>query len=269
MAGLAMKIQWASDWHLDFVEEPVETLHKLPFDCDLFVFCGDLANGDKLFHCMDAVLYGVPCKFAFVHGNHEFYKMFYRTTLDYLRKKAANNPKYLLFLEKGVIEPLSEKAALCGISGWYDMRAGERVDTKRDIMDVMMISDFFDREERIENMAISRHMADRAAAEAKETLLEAIKTYDEILFVTHYPPYSETAFHLDGLSPSNSMPYFCSVAMGQAIDEVFLKNPDKKITVLCGHTHTGGFFRRSPNIEVHVAHSVLHRPEIQARSFEF
>ncbi|MBX9789237.1 MAG: hypothetical protein K2Y37_10010, partial [Pirellulales bacterium] len=60
------------------------------------------------------------------------------------------------------------------------------------------------------------------------------------------------------------LPHFTCHAVGEAIRSVMIERPDRKLTVLCGHTHGRGESRPLPNVLVYTGGAQYGRPEIQA-----
>ena len=52
------------------------------------------------------------------------------------------------------------------------------------------------------------------------------------------------------ISDDQWSPHFTCQAAGQAIIEFMGAHPDKRLTVLCGHSHGVGTYRPVPNLEV-------------------
>lgn len=57
--------------------------------------------------------------------------------------------------------------------------------------------------------------------------------------------------------------FFSCKAMGDVLAEVMLKNPEKQMTVLCGHTHGSGNAQILPNLMVHTGSARYGYPKIQ------
>ena len=87
--------------------------------------------------------------------------------------------------------------------------------------------------------------------------------FDNVYLLTHVPPFVEASFHLDGLSDESGLPFFSCKVIGQVIKEIMGKNLEKQLTVLCGHTHTGGEVSILPNLLVKVADAEYGLPEVQ------
>jgi len=73
---------------------------------------------------------------------------------------------------------------------------------------------------------------------------------------------------LGNISDDNWLPHFSCKAVGDVLLEVMEKNPDKQLTVLCGHTHSCGEAHPLPNITVYTGQAEHGSPTIQ-KEFEY
>jgi predicted phosphodiesterase len=80
-----MKIQIASDLHLEFLSRFPRYRVIEPADADVLVIAGDIHNGAKALRAFE----GWPVPVIYVHGNHEMYDQHYQTMLLELRGTAA------------------------------------------------------------------------------------------------------------------------------------------------------------------------------------
>ncbi|MDQ8183966.1 hypothetical protein [Pelagicoccus sp. SDUM812002] len=131
-----------------------------------------------------------------------------------------------------------------------------------ELNDFRLIDDFkaLSKSERLAKLA---EVGDQAAAEAKSTLQKAFQKYDDVIFFTHVPPFKEACWHEGKISDDDFLPYFASQAMGTALCETMLKNPDKTLTVLCGHTHTQAEAKILPNLQVKTGGAEYGSPKLQ------
>ncbi|MBW1848871.1 MAG: phosphoesterase, partial [Deltaproteobacteria bacterium] len=59
------------------------------------------------------------------------------------------------------------------------------------------------------------------------------------------------------------LPFFSCKAVGDVLSEVMQKHQDKRMTVLCGHTHGGGKSKILPNLVVLTGPAEYRYPAIQ------
>lgn len=100
-----MKIQLASDLHLEFLQKnwPDERLIAPMPGADVLVLAGDIANGAHAFKLFADWPTPKPIPIIFVAGNHEFYNHAMAPMLHKMREGAALNNIHLLENESLVI----------------------------------------------------------------------------------------------------------------------------------------------------------------------
>jgi hypothetical protein len=83
------------------------------------------------------------------------------------------------------------------------------------------------------------------------------------VLLTHVPPLREACWHQGHLSDDEWSPHFTCLAVGNAILQIMPQWPDRKLTVLCGHTHSGGRCRPLDNVEILTGEAKYGEPKIQ------
>ncbi len=86
---------------------------------------------------------------------------------------------------------------------------------------------------------------------------------DHVAVLTHVPPFPEAAWHEGIPSHADWLPYFACKAVGDALSDTMQANPGKRMTVLCGHTHSGGVAQILPNLTVHTGADDYGHPALQ------
>jgi hypothetical protein len=81
--------------------------------------------------------------------------------------------------------------------------------------------------------------------------------------LTHVPPFREACWYEGRISDDNWLPYFTCKAMGDVLTRVMRERPQKRMTVLCGHTHGAGEADILPNLHVRTGGAEYGRPEPQ------
>ena len=137
----------------------------------------------------------------------------------------------------------------------------------------MLLNDFLLIEELVglDCRALRRKLealGDEAAGHLHANLASAVGPYRHILLVTHVPPFRDACWYQDRISDDNWLPFFSCKAAGDVISKVMREHPDRRITVLCGHTHGSGRVRIQDNIEVITGGAQYGRPHVQ-QVFEF
>jgi Icc-related predicted phosphoesterase len=78
---------------------------------------------------------------------------------------------------------------------------------------------------------------DRAADELRPLLFDAAQTFEQVLVLTHVPPFPEMSWHRGHPADEAALPNFSCRAFGDLILEVAGAHPHCRLTVLSGHTH--------------------------------
>jgi predicted phosphodiesterase len=178
-----MKIQLASDLHLEFLQQnfPGERLIRPAHDADVLVLAGDIANGTdavRLFHDW-------PVPVLYVAGNHEFYHGSFeasRLTLQSEVKKTS-----IRFLDNDVADFGGVRFLGCTL--WTDYCVGNlpqdelMARAERSIRDHSVIRTamgLFSAVDALEQHVLSREWLQR----------ELVKPYDgKTVVITHHGPH--------------------------------------------------------------------------------
>lgn len=91
----------------------------------------------------------------------------------------------------------------------------------------------------------------RESAELFRPKLEAaLGTSDQVIIGTHVPAFRGATWHEGNISEPAFLSRFCNATLGRVIEECSQKFPETKILVVCGHTHSGGYYRHNNSTEV-------------------
>ena len=151
---------------------------------------------------------------------------------------------------------------MIGHDGWGDARLGNVDGSGVQLNDFRLIAELagLPREGLLRNL---QALGDEAATHFGVVLPEALSIADHIVVVTHVPPFAEAAWHDGRQSEADWLPFFACKAAGDVLQEMMQKHPDKRMTVLCGHTHGGGTAQILPNLVVHTGPARYGHPVIQ------
>jgi predicted MPP superfamily phosphohydrolase len=245
------RLVWLTDIHLNFVElDRVEWLldqieRQRP---DAVLIGGDIAEshdvGDWLLQIDDRLSLPV----YFVLGNHDYYHSSIARVREAIGALCCQRPR-LHFLTTAGVHSLSPQTAVIGHDGWCDARAGDYDTSTIVLNDYLLIEELKDvgRQRRRE---ILQRLGDEAADHIRVRLLEALPNHARVILLTHPPPMQEACWYQGRTSDDNWAPHFTCAAMGHAILEIMPGFPDRRLTVLCGHTHSPGVYRPLENVEV-------------------
>lgn len=259
-----MKIGWATDIHFDHcTAEAIEAFLQEAANekADCFLLVGDLTSNGEANHLIQTLQSALKIPVYFVLGNHDFYG----TSIKEVR---LNIDPDLHYLTQENIISLSPKVALIGHDGWADCRAGDYEHSTVG----SMISDFYYIEEfkgtskqaKFEKM---QSLARESVQHIERLLPLALETHEEVILLTHVPPFKETCLYEGKMSGAEWLPFFMNQSMGDCLKQIMAQYPDKKLTVLCGHTHSEAHYSPLPNLTVHAGFAEYGKPHIQPSFF--
>lgn len=96
----------------------------------------------------------------------------------------------------------------------------------------------------------------------KEKLNKITNNIKNILILTHVPPFKESCVYNNMPTNDSFLPHFSCKSSGDVILE-YVKNNNKNVTVLCGHTHGYREIKISNNIKVINSGAQYGKPKIQ------
>lgn len=261
-----MKLAWLTDIHLNFLRPPVLDAFLSILAAavtDAFVISGDIGEADDVTEYLAAIAGKVRCPVYFVLGNHDFYKGSITGVQEKVRAICATTPNLHYLPDSGVV-PLTDGACLLGHDGWGDGRFGDYHGSDVMLNDFGLIEEFggFD-EDPQERLAKLHSLGDKAAAHFRAVLSDALARFRHVIAVTHVPPFREACWHEGKVSGDAWLPFFSCKAVGDALVEAMVKATDRKMTVLCGHTHGSGEAIVLPNLLVLTGGARYGNPTIQ------
>ena len=252
-----MKLAWATDIHLSHASEAVDETFCADISdsgAEAVLLGGDIAEANNIETWLHFVSDRVRRPIYFVLGNHDYYGSDIATVRERMRTLDASCAIWLP--RAGVVE-LSEHTALVGHGGWGDARFGN-FDEPALLNDYFVIRDL--RESTgdghplavLNNLPALKRKLGELGDEAAQALLpfyrDALERFDEVLVLTHVPPFREACWHEGHISNDAWLPGFTCKAMGEMLSEGARDFPDTEVTVLCGHTHGSGEARISENL---------------------
>lgn len=270
-----MRLLWATDIHLDHIRVPGAGRLLGGYLCkeqtfDAVLLTGDISVSDQLEAHLEGFALAVACPVYFVLGNHDYY----HSSTGHVRKLMADltaRIDNLIWLDAEPEPTLFGDTALVGQEGWCDARTGlPEGDSRFAMRDWNAIEDLtvltlYEIEMGIRQplIEICQKWADAQARDAKLKLEAALKLRKDVIFATHYPPFPQASWHKGRMSDNIWRPWFTSVAMGEMLAEVAEAHPDSRITVLCGHTHSGGVYKHFENLVVRTGKAVYGIPDVE------
>ena len=95
-----------------------------------------------------------------------------------------------------------------------------------------------------------QQLGDEAASVLGPDVRSAVVNFENVVVLTHVPPFREASWYGGQLSPDEWLPNTTCKAIGDLLQDVARASPSVRLKVLCGHTHGGGHARIEVNMEV-------------------
>ncbi len=260
---------WLTDIHLNFLSaEAVERFlagiaGSRP---DTVLLGGDIAEAHDLIGHLKRIVAALPCPVYFVLGNHDFYRGSIRRVRAAVAELCAVTPS-LIWLSAAEVLELTPEVGLVGHDGWADARLGDYEHSTVMINDYLLIEELA-RVDKAQRGALLKQLGDEAAGHVLRVLPLALDAYPHVVFLTHVPPLREACWHQGQPSNDEWLPHFACLAVGQALLQIMRQRPDRKLTVLCGHTHSPGEAWPLANVQILTGEAEYGHPCIQ-RVFGF
>jgi Icc protein len=264
-----MRLAWLTDIHLNFVKASKRRhfLASIKEQADAFAISGDIGESHDIVQYLLEMDEVIQKPIYFVLGNHDFYRGSITKTRQ-LIVQLVGEAKHLKYLTTVGFAELSPQTAIIGHDGWADGRLGDFQGTDVILNDHLLIEEiaqwynngFLDRV-GLGNTLIS--LANEAAHHLEQELSKATAKYTNIIAVTHVPPFKEAAWYQGKISNDDFLPYFACKIVGDVLKKVMQSNPQSKLLVLCGHTHSGGEVQILPNLQVLTGEAEYGEPVVE------
>lgn len=265
---------WLSDIHLNFADSVMLTRFAEMIElekADSVLISGDIAESTDLVHYLEFLEQSVKTPIYFVLGNHDYHQGSVQGVRRAVSELVARTSGLTYLTQAGVIK-LSEKTALIGHDGWADGRLGDYDGSEVILNDYFLIEEFAQNaivENEIpllpksDRLSVMQSLAREATEHLANTLPRALQTYEHVVVVTHVPPFQEACWYGGKMSNSDYLPHFACQAVGEVLLKTMEEHQNKRMTVLCGHTHGEGETMIRPNLQVLTAGAEYTQPKIQ------
>ena len=258
------RIAWLTDIHLAFVstEAALAFIDQIAASSpDLVLIGGDTGTARNLSFFLRAFDERIQCPISFVLGNHDFYHGSLEQ-IHSLAEEISDSFQWLRWLTRQGIVEISNSTCLLGHDSWADGRLGNGGSSQVELKDYYLIKEFagLSHQERYRKMG---DLGDLAANHFQQWLPLACASYQNILLLTHVPPFREACWHEGGISDDEFLPHFTCKAAGDKLRATMHQNPHRDLTVLCGHTHGHGEVDILPNLHVKTGDAEYGQPWMQ------
>jgi predicted phosphohydrolase len=272
-----MNLLWITDPHLNFLPAAGASRMLGEYLCrehsfDAVILSGDIAEAPSLRELLTDFASGVaPRPVYFVLGNHDYYRGSFASVQRDLR--AGFDATNLVWLDEAGVTLLDAETALVGHQGWFDARIGDPEKSRVIMADFELIADLREHYVNQTNWICDgrtallnelRELGPQAATSARGPLQEALQARRTVIFVTHFPPFKGACWHEGAISDKHWLPWFTCQAMGAMLSDAAHAQPERRLLVLCGHTHSSGLYDHAPNLRVLTGASVYGAPSVSA-----
>jgi predicted phosphohydrolase len=264
LARPVRRLAWATDVHLNFLSASgLEAFREAlaQQEADVVVITGDIAEAPTLEPLLSVLAAELKLPIYFVLGNHDYYRSSLARVREVARELSRRSPWLCWLPTAGVVE-LTPDVALVGVDGWSDGRYGDFLRSPVMLNDYLLIAELSGLS-KAERLARLQQLGDDEAAALRAPLRQSLGKYQRVLVATHVPPFKEACWHEGRVSNDEWLPHFSCKAVGDALREAALAFPDRKIRVLCGHTHSGGTAEILPNLKVMTGAAEYGEPRVQ------
>ena len=258
------RLAWVTDIHLDFLKpDQIQTFcREVNEHCpDALLIGGDIGTARSISSYLLTIKNELSCPIYFVLGNHDYY----HGSINNVRQQMEADCKqsdYLNWLPLAGVVELTEQTCLIGHDGWGDGRFGDYQNSTVMLNDYRLIDELAGLDPN-ERLTVLNKLGNEAAAYLRIQLQSALDHYQNIIVLTHVPPFKEACWYQGEVANDNWLPHFSCKAVGEVLEEFMLKQPDRTMTVLCGHTHNAGVAEILPNLLVKTGTADYGNPQLQ------
>jgi Icc protein len=264
-----MKLAWVTDIHLNFIDE-----RRAGSFCEALagtgvgaiLIGGDIAESHDLVFWLRFLEGRLRRPIYFVLGNHDYYGASVKEVRRRM-EELSRSSEWLRWLPAEQPVRLTEEWALAGVDGWGDARYGDHDRSPIEPADFSEIRDLIGLDKASLGKRL-RELGDGEAARVRESVPGALERFRNILFLTHVPPFIESCWYEGRTADDDWAPYFTCKAVGEALAELMRGRAERRMTVLCGHTHNSGEALILPNLLVRTGRARYGDPEIQVPLIE-
>jgi len=255
---------WTTDLHLNSVpssawEQWIQIVTSKK--ADGIVVTGDISEGDDVVPQLHRLADACRIPIYFVLGNHDFYdNSFHATRQDVIH--ACREHQQLHYLTDLSPIRLTPTTYLLGDDGWADATVGDYEESTIRLNDFDRIEDFKHSDKGAWKEQL--HQIGAASAERiKIKLTRLPSNAQQVLVLTHVPPFREACWYEGATADDNWAPFFVSGQVGTELMQFSQQRPECELTVLCGHTHHAGVARLAANLIVYTGAASYGSPDVE------
>jgi Icc protein len=265
------RLTWLTDIHLNFLKNDPRRLAGFFADvrathADALLLGGDIGEAHDVVDFLGRIDDELAQPVHFVLGNHDFYFGSIRRVREQVTQLCRERPR-LHYLSAEGVQEITADVGLVGHDGWADARVGDYDRSTVMLNDYQLIEELAHLN-KADRRVLLRDLGDQAEAHIRRVLPTALRQFPHVVLLTHVPPMEGACWHEGAISADDWTPHFTCQAVGEVCLEIMRGHPDRRLTVLCGHTHGQGEYQPLPNLLVLTGGAEYGHPAVQ-RVFEF
>jgi 3',5'-cyclic AMP phosphodiesterase CpdA len=259
-----MKIAWFTDIHLDLVDsEGIERFFDSVAEAepDIVLNGGDVGRSETFPGHLSRLVRRLERPVYFVLGNHDVYGSSFADVHEAARELSRYHRHLHWLPEQGMV-PLTDETVLIGHGLWGDGRAGNARSSMVELADHHLVEDLAgaDRGQLFDRL---NALGDEAAKWTRAHLTHALDSAEQVIFLTHVPPFVGPGRRLDRASSADDLPFYICTAVGDTVVEIMTEHPTQHLTVLSGHRHIASEFDPLPNVHAVTGGARYMHPKLQ------
>jgi predicted phosphohydrolase len=259
-----LRLAWTTDIHLDHLreDEVVGFGRSLAaIGVDGILIGGDIAQAPTLVEALITLAANAKRPIYFVCGNHDYYYGSIAAVRRTLQKLTVRSDPLAWLPARGCVA-LTERTALVGHGCWNDGRAGSYFGSTVMLTDYLVIGELTGLGPT-SRLAKLEELGDEAAAHFAAVVPQALERCEHVIVLTHVPPFAEACQYEGERSSDGWLPHLVCQAAGDTLKSIMERHPDRRMTVLSGHTHQPSEVQILDNLVVKTGHAVYGTPAIQ------
>ncbi len=260
-----MRLAWITDPHLNHCDlADWDRLVSLVRDggYSAVLISGDISEGDDVVFQLRRMADVFDLPIHFVLGNHDFYQSSIATARAAVIEASRSHPR-LDYLTDSAPLTIADSVALIGEDGWGDATVGDFENSPLRLQDFLLIDDF-QAAPTADWKSILIRLGLESSERLKEKLEAALANHDRVLVATHVPPFRQACWYQGRTTDDFWAPFFVCGQVGEVLKRAAEQHPQKRIEVLCGHTHSPGVAWITANLTVTTAGAQYGCPGIAA-----
>ncbi len=258
------RLAWTTDIHLDHLTEAEISSFGQSLaatGADGILISGDIAQAPTLAESLITLARQVKQPIYFVCGNHDYYYGSIASVRGTLTELTSRSDQ-LAWLPARESIALSDRTGLVGHGCWNDGRSGSYLGSTVMLTDYLVIAELKGLGPT-SRLARLNQLGDEAAAHLAQIVPKALEHRQHVVVLTHAPPFAEACQYEGQMTSDNWLPHLTCQAAGETLRTIMERHPDRRMTVLSGHTHQPATVQILPNLVVKTGHAAYGTPEIQ------